>query len=90
MQAENGLPEQDRYEALLSQCVSCGCSREDAALGLAVALAARRERADSQAVLEAARKVRRLREMGFSSQAAAGALAAQHGDLQLAIDMAQA
>lgn len=83
------LTPQDKFEALISQCMSSGFSREHASLGLAVALTLHgASRVTSPAVLDAAKKVRTLCEMGFSKRAATGALVAKNGDLQAAVDMA--
>lgn len=90
VQIENGLPQQDRYEALVSRAVSQGCSRESAVLGLVIAVGSLRERADGGAVLDAAHKVQQMQEMGFSAGAAAGALIARNCNLQGALDMATA
>jgi hypothetical protein len=87
-QGDAGMAHQDRYEALLSQCESSGASRDDAALGLAVAVAVHGERLDSAAVLDAAEKVRQLRGVGVAPAAAAGALALTNADFDAALNIA--
>lgn len=57
-------------------------------MALAVALATVGPRADSAAVLDAAGKLRTMREMGFPSAKAVGSLVAKNGDISEAIELA--
>lgn len=87
MQVENGLGQRDKYEALISHCISGGFSREEALLGLSVALATSGQHTDVQMVDKAADKVRHLISMGSSRSMAVGALVAKAGNLEVAVEM---
>ncbi len=87
LQGNNNLRKVERCEALLSQCVSAGYSREEAVLALSVALALAGPRADGGNVAQAAASIRQMVGMGYAKSDAVGALVAKNGNLQAAVEM---
>ena len=90
--ASNGDSQQlgqssNRTEALISQCIAAGYERKEASLALAAALSTAGDRIDGSIVAQSARDLKHLTSMGFTGGDAVGALVANRGDLQAAIDM---